>query len=85
MNLFDVLSNGERIIVFSVEQDRCIYTWNQSLTLQCWGAFIVKYDDPFGCVAGSWEEQDCLTLSKEPANFEEAKKAAEKWYYDQCE
>lgn len=36
MDLFDVLSMGERVIVFSSVEDRCFYTWNQSATLQCW-------------------------------------------------
>jgi hypothetical protein len=36
MTLFDILSNNERIIVWSTREDGCIYTWNQSSTFQCW-------------------------------------------------
>lgn len=77
MNLFDILSKNQRVIVYSSEEDQCIYTWNQSLTLQCW----IMWDcskSPFK--QEQWRELDILTLSERPASFEEAKKKAEEWY-----
>ena len=37
MDLFDVLSMDERIIVYSSLEDGVIYTWNNSDTFQCCG------------------------------------------------
>lgn len=71
MNLFDILSKNQRVIVYSSEEDQCIYTWNQSLTLQCW---FVPSNDPH-----TYEELDIITLSEKPASFEDAKKKAEEW------
>lgn len=79
MDLFDVLSMGERVIVFSSVEDRCFYTWNQSATLQCWT--LAKLYGEEGSPAGEWEECGIQTLSVEPRNFEEAVKAARNWYF----
>ena len=74
MNIFDILSKDERIIVYSSEEDGYLYTWNQSLTLQCWGWFA----DPLGYC--DWQELDIRTLSNELASFQEARKAAIEWH-----
>jgi len=67
MNLFDVLSNDERVIVYSDAGSRIIYTWNRSLTLQAWQ------------VRSAIEEVDVQTLSTQPINIEAARRAAMKW------
>jgi hypothetical protein len=67
MNLFDVLSNDERVIVYSDAGSRIIYTWNRSLTLQAWQ------------VRSTIEEVNVQTLSTEPINIEAARAAAIKW------
>jgi len=67
MNLFDVLSNDERVIVYSDVGSRIIYTWNRSLTLQAWQVRSVI------------EEVDVQTLSTQPINIEAARRAAMKW------
>lgn len=69
MTLFEILSHDERIIVLSNEGDHCIYTWNRSLTLQCW----------IHRGLGNWDEIEIRTLAKEPANFQKAKEAAQVW------
>lgn len=74
MTLFDVLSFDERIIVYSSEEDRVIYTWNQSLTLQCWTDLTTG-------PAGEWRELDhARTLSEKPASYDEARQAAIAWH-----
>ena len=67
MNLFDVLHNDQRVIVYSDSNSKYIYTWNKSLTLQAWQ------------VRGTIEEVSIRTLSNVPINFEAAKKAAIEW------
>lgn len=67
MNIFDVLSNDERVIVHSDVGSRIIYTWNRSLTLQAWQ------------VRSIIEEVDVQTLSNQPINIEAARAAAIKW------
>lgn len=76
MDLFEVLSMDERIIVFSTEEDRCLYTWNQSATLQCW-------EDTRHL--GHWEECGLQSLSVEPHNYQEARDAAKRWYFGVAE
>jgi hypothetical protein len=71
MDLFDILSNDERIIVLSSADNYQIYTWNQSCTLQCWQ----DHDD------GVWVEVDIRTLDEMPVDFDEARRAAEVWFY----
>ena len=72
-NIFDILSNDERVIVLSDSESLCIYTWNKSLTLQEWMCMTpssdLDYDD-------LWEEVEVRTLSEVPNSFEEAKLAA---------
>tara|TARA_B110000503_G_C7136011_1_gene408812 strand:- start:1210 stop:1422 length:213 start_codon:yes stop_codon:yes gene_type:complete len=70
MNLFDVLSNDERIIVYSDVGARQVYTWNRSLTLQVWS------------VKSNFQESDIRTLSDQPRNYEAARKEAIKWSQD---
>ena len=80
MDLFDVLSQDERILVLSDPTDRIVYTWNQSLTLQCWkqsGSFC-SHGASFQNEPG-WEEIDCQTLSEVPLDFRAARQAALKW------
>jgi hypothetical protein len=69
-SLFEVLSKDERIIVYSSEEDGCFYTWNQSLTLQCWGE----------AGQGEWTELDIRTLSDVPKSYNEARQKAIAWY-----
>lgn len=69
MNLFDILSMDERVIVYSHLGDRQIYTWNKSATLQCW--------QDMG--KGEWEEIDIQTLSEKPTSYEKARQAAIMW------
>ena len=73
MNLFDILSDDERIVVLSSKQDGIIVTWNQSLTLQSWEYKIL------GPYPGSWEENDVRVLMETPASFAEARIAAQEW------
>lgn len=85
MDLFEVLSMDERIIVFSTEEDGCFYTWNQSATLQCWARV-----DQSGNVRGDygpdeWEECGIQSLSVEPHNYQEARDAAKRWYFGVAE
>ena len=83
MNLFDILSDDERIIVLSSKQDGIIVTWNQSCTLQYWNKKTVEQygsSYPFNKdELDIWEETDCRTLMNEPANFAEARIAAQEW------
>jgi hypothetical protein len=73
--LFDILSNNERIIVWSAEGQ--LYTWNQSKTLQCWDP-IVDQDTPEGAL---FQEVDCKSLDEDPPHtFEQAKQRAINWH-----
>ena len=72
MNLFQVLSKNERVIVFSSEEDGYIYTWNQDKVLQCW--------ENVSCEAPDWRQVNILKLETKPHNFAEARKAAQEWY-----
>lgn len=76
--LFDILSNGERIIVHSREDHSQIYTWNQSLTLQCWD--VALFDREKSNSPISWfEEVDVLTLSSQPRDYYAARFMAIEW------
>lgn len=68
MNLFDILSMDERVIVYSSEEDQMIYTWNKSITLQSWAY-----------VSEEWVDINVQVLSEEPGNYEAARKAAIAW------
>lgn len=70
MNLFDVLSNDERIIVYSDVGARQVYTWNRSLTLQVWS------------VKSSFQECGVRVLPDAPRNYEAARKEAIRWSQD---
>jgi hypothetical protein len=80
-DLFDILSNDERIIVYSSKEDSVIITWNQSDTLQGWeykyhpGDASNDYHDYY-----TWEEVGILTQSGHgPKNYEQARKVAIAW------
>ena len=77
MNLMDILSKDERIIVLSSQEDDQFITWNQSSTLQCWQKPCLEL---FTHNPDSWEEVAIQTLSNQPANFEEARKVAQAWH-----
>lgn len=71
-SLFEVLSFDERIIVYSSEEDRQFYTWNQADTFQCWSE----------CADG-WEETGILCKSGYgPKNYKEARERAIEWHID---
>lgn len=80
MNLFDILSNDERVIVLSNKDDAVIYTWNHSLTLQCWKREGSVYFHPaISRHYDNWEEIDVRTLSEPPFNYQHARSAAILW------
>ncbi len=83
MDIFEILSMDERVIVYSSEEDRSIFTWNQSLTLQWWRP-VVRMDErdyPSGHFdPNDWEEVNVRTLSDMPLDYHEARKAAIRWY-----
>lgn len=54
--IFDILSNDERIIVYSNFVDNVIVTWNQSLTIQFWRG-------------DNFEEIEIITLPEVPKSF----------------
>ena len=82
MKLFDILSNDERVIVYSDVGAGVIYTWNRSITLQAW-----LKNPPLGWNTGNftdadkdnWTEVEVQTLSNEPKTYEKAREAAIKW------
>lgn len=75
MDLFEVLAKDERIIVYSDESSRHIYTWNQASTLQCWED---KSLESFS-LNGEWEEISIKVLDKEPLSYNAARVAAINW------
>lgn len=79
MNLFDILSNDERVIVYSDKSEGIIITWNRSLTLQCWRR---PWDHSCGGrdTEDVWNEVEAQTLSEEPGGYRSARKAAKAWY-----
>ena len=76
MNIFQVLSFDERIIVASAEDESLIVTWNQSLTLQSW-----YVDLP----TGQFNELQVRVLSETPESFQEARKKALRWLVEGLE
>lgn len=70
MDLFEVLSMDERVIVLSSIDEACYYTWNQSATLQCW----------LSISNGKWAECGIRTLGEQPKSYRQARKAALDWY-----
>lgn len=83
MDIFQILSMDERVIVYSSLEDRSLYTWNQSLTLQWWRP-IVRADErdyPKGHFdPNDWEEVAVRTLSDVPLDYHAARSAAIRWY-----
>jgi hypothetical protein len=80
MNLFDILSSDERVIVYSDVGNQVIFTWNRSLTLQAWSkALPNKAFDTWRTSEDQWEEIEVQTLSVEPKTYEKAREAAIKW------
>lgn len=80
MNLFDILSCDERVLVLSEFGSSIIYTWNHSLTLQCWKREGSVYFLPdISRHFDKWEEIDVRTLSEPPFNYEHARAAAISW------
>lgn len=77
MNLYDIISDGERLVLDAREEERSIYTWNQSLTVQKW---VQAPGIPLRNRGGEWDEVDVHTLSEKPTSWEEAqKKIRELW------
>jgi hypothetical protein len=83
MDILDILSLDERIIVLSDWETRSLITWNQSDTLQWWRpkVRIRKADYPKGQHdPNDWEEVTILTQSGYgPKTFKEARKVAQDW------
>lgn len=86
MDIFDILSMDERIIVYSSLEDRSIFTWNQSLTLQWWRP-VVRLEEssyPKGSFdPNDWEEVDVRTLADMPLDYHAARHQAIKWWAGQ--
>lgn len=79
MDILDVLSFDERIIVLTSKEDRSIITWNQSDTFQWWRP-VVRIEDPDSFDPNNWEEVAILTQSGYgPKTFEQARTQAELW------
>lgn len=77
MNLFQLLSKDERVIVMSSEEDGYIYTWNQDKVLECWK----DYGSCKDCgPEANWQKVNILTLDKVPRTFAEARQLAIDWY-----
>ena len=81
MDLFDIFSMDERVIVLSSLEDRSLVTWNQSDTLQWWRPIVRCSCYPRGEFdSNDWEEVSILTQSGYgPKTFEEARKVAIDW------
>lgn len=86
MDIIDIFSFNERVIVFSEKGTRSVITWNQSDTLQWWRPVVRVHDTdyPKGQFdPNDWEEVAILTQSGYgPKTFEQAKKVAVGWMND---
>ncbi len=72
MDIFQVLSNDERIIVLSTADCRQVYTWDQSARLlTCWDV------DETGQFS---ELQDMILDRSSNWNFREVRELAQTWY-----
>jgi len=83
MDIFEILSKDERVIVYSSQEERTLITWNQSLTLQYWRPVVRRFesDYPKGHFdPNDWEEVNVRTLSNEPKDYKAAREAAIRWY-----
>lgn len=74
-SIFDVLSHGERIIVYSSEDGGFVITWNQSVTFS-W--FNVNDD-------GTFNEVDVMSSAKDVPGYNAAKGRAMAWALNQLE
>jgi hypothetical protein len=80
MNLFDILSSDQRVIVYSDASNQVIFTWNKSLMLQAWSkALPSKAFDTWRTSEDSWTEIEAQTLSTKPKTYEKAREAAIAW------
>jgi hypothetical protein len=77
LSLFEVLSNNDRILVWSDADTETIYTWNKSLTLQAWVA-----DHDSGVEVLGYVETDIRTLPSQPTTIKAARARALKWHED---
>jgi hypothetical protein len=84
MDIMAILSNDERRIVFSSKEDRSIFTWNQSDTMQWWRPVIrsSQSDYPNGRFdENDWEEVGILTKSGHgPKTYDQARELAMAWF-----
>lgn len=76
MNLFDILDNGNRVLVHS-NADGFIITWNKSQTLQSWKLIPAHTNEVRD--EDTWEETDVRVLPDAPASFDEACLSAKEW------
>lgn len=71
MNIFQVLSFDQRVIVYSSEEDSIIITWNKSATFS-----IFSFDPRREC----FEETDVKTYGGDkPLSFDDARTFALNW------
>jgi hypothetical protein len=63
MTIWDILSDNQRVILWSDAEAGLIYTWNYSLVLQAW-----RLDDSIPGEIPSWEVVDIRTLPDKPKN-----------------
>lgn len=75
MTLFEILSDDQRVLVYSDALTYTLYTWNKSLTLQAWR----QHRMDFLSNKDRWEEVDVQTLSNQPEGFGDARSAAINW------
>jgi hypothetical protein len=69
MNLFQLLSNDNRVIVLSDEQNSQVYTWDAA------SPYMQVWDER----NGRFVEAEYRTLDRVPSTFTEAKALARKW------
>ena len=75
MTIWDILSDNQRVILWSDAESGLIYTWNYSQTLQCWRNTGECSDTPYD--SAYWEEVDVRTLPKKPYN---ARQELQRWH-----
>ena len=79
MNLFQVLSLGERVIVASNEETHEFITWNRSNTFQWWSQC---YDGIAGHHVDSFKEVDIKTYQgSKTLDFEKVETIAKNWLF----
>lgn len=80
MDLFDILSKDERIIVLSLPEERSLFTWNKTDTIQWWRPVVRvhEWDYPSGKFdPNDWEEVGNFSNQVGLKTFEEAKRCAQ--------